>query len=69
MKIIVRHRDLDALSKLMKIFRVVAILGPRQCGKTTLARAIGADHYFDLENRRMLPFWISLSLRSNISQV
>ncbi|MFZ3158354.1 MAG: ATP-binding protein [Smithella sp.] len=34
----------------MTIFPVVAILGPRQCGKTTLARAIGADHYFDLEN-------------------
>lgn len=31
---------------------VVALLGPRQCGKTTLARAIsasGESHYFDLE--------------------
>jgi len=28
----------------------VAILGPRQCGKTTLARTMNADHYFDLEN-------------------
>ncbi|NJM39140.1 MAG: ATP-binding protein [Akkermansiaceae bacterium] len=33
---------------------VVAILGPRQCGKTTLARMILADHYFDLENPRDL---------------
>lgn len=32
---------------------VTAILGPRQCGKTTLARQIGRQHgaaYFDLEN-------------------
>lgn len=28
----------------------MAILGPRQCGKTTLARTMNADHYFDLEN-------------------
>jgi len=33
---------------------VVAILGPRQCGKTTLAKMIHADHYFDLENPRDL---------------
>jgi len=45
-----RQQDQAALSKLMTIFPVVAILGPRQCGKTTLARTIGADHYFDLEN-------------------
>lgn len=33
--------------------RVVAILGPRQCGKTTVARRFlspDSDHYFDLEN-------------------
>jgi len=34
----------------MTIFPVVAILGPRQCGKTTLARTLKTDHYFDLEN-------------------
>lgn len=34
------------------MFPVVAILGPRQCGKTTLARMLNADHYFDLENPR-----------------
>ena len=50
MQIIERQQDNAALAKLMKIFPVVAILGPRQCGKTTLARALGADHYFDLEN-------------------
>lgn len=33
--------------------RIVALLGPRQCGKTTLARRfVPADslNYFDLEN-------------------
>ena len=32
---------------------IVAILGPRQCGKTTLAKAICdqvSGHYFDLEH-------------------
>jgi predicted AAA+ superfamily ATPase len=33
-------------------FRVTALLGPRQCGKTTLARTLLADtaSYFDLED-------------------
>ena len=33
-------------------FRVTALLGPRQCGKTTLAKALatGPDAYFDLED-------------------
>ena len=33
-------------------FRVTALLGPRQCGKTTLARQFISlpDHYFDLED-------------------
>jgi len=34
----------------MKLFPVTAILGARQCGKTTLAHEFSADHYFDLEN-------------------
>lgn len=29
--------------------RAVAVLGPRQCGKTTLAHQFPYDHYFDLE--------------------
>ena len=33
---------------------MAAILGPRQCGKTFLAKQIKADHYFDLENPRDL---------------
>ena len=33
-------------------FRVTALLGPRQCGKTTLARSLatGSQSYFDLED-------------------
>ena len=41
----------------LKRSRVVALLGPRQCGKTTLARQIVAadsPNYFDLENPRHL---------------
>ena len=37
--------------------RVVALVGPRQCGKTTLARALmhaGRPNYFDLEDPRSL---------------
>lgn len=38
----------------MATFPVTAILGPRQCGKTTLSRELAADHQFDLENPRDL---------------
>jgi len=52
MNIIDRKYDRETLSKWIGIFPVAAMLGPRQCGKTTLARAMNADHYFDLENPR-----------------
>lgn len=35
---------------MLESFRVAAILGPRQSGKTTLARQFSAAHYYDLEN-------------------
>lgn len=38
----------------METFPVVAIVGPRQCGKSTLARTFDASHFFDLENPRDL---------------
>jgi len=38
----------------MASFPVTAILGPRQCGKTTLAGELAVDHQFDLENPRDL---------------
>ncbi len=52
MNIIDRKYDRETLSKWIGIFPVAAMLGPRQCGKTTLARAMNTDHYFDLENPR-----------------
>jgi uncharacterized protein len=39
-----RHQILDRLG----MYPAVALIGPRQCGKTTLAKAIGGA-YFDLE--------------------
>ncbi len=48
-----RHRPLRRIRETFAVHRGVALLGPRQCGKTTLARAFMAaepDHtYFDLE--------------------
>jgi predicted AAA+ superfamily ATPase len=52
MELVPRTQDLLEITKLMAAFPVTAILGPRQCGKTTLARTFNADHHFDLENPR-----------------
>ncbi len=38
----------------MQLFPVTAILGARQCGKTTISRLFNADYSFDLENPRDL---------------
>ncbi len=49
---IARQTDVGLVRAALKRSRVVAILGPRQCGKTTLARQfVPADslNYFDLE--------------------
>jgi predicted AAA+ superfamily ATPase len=50
MKLVDRKTDRAALARLVSVFPVTSILGPRQCGKTTLARTLAADAYFDLEN-------------------
>ena len=47
-----RPIDLPILRQYIDSFPVTAILGPRQAGKTTLARQIDSDHLFDLENPR-----------------
>jgi predicted AAA+ superfamily ATPase len=47
-----RPADNATLAKLLAEFPVTAILGPRQSGKTTLARTFVAEHFFDLENPR-----------------
>lgn len=54
MKLIVRTRDLAEIQKLIELFPATAILGQRQCGKTTIAGQFKYDHYFDLENPRDL---------------
>lgn len=48
-----RKTDLSLVSAALRRSRVVALLGPRQCGKTTLARQFvspGSLNYFDLED-------------------
>ena len=49
-----RKKDIDNVKELLKLFPATAILGARQCGKTTLAKQFPVDHYFDLENPRDL---------------
>ena len=49
-----RKTDLKQIRSLLRIFPVVAILGKRQCGKTTIAKRFEFDHYFDLESPRDL---------------
>ena len=57
---ILRSKELHLLVTRLKESPVVAILGPRQCGKTTLAKQFarrettGAVHHFDLEDPRDL---------------
>jgi hypothetical protein len=52
-----RETDLKLVRSALRRSRVVALLGPRQCGKTTLARElVPADslNYFDLEDPEAL---------------
>lgn len=51
-----RAMDLEGIKRLIHQFPVTAILGPRQSGKTTIARQFGAAHAFDLENPRDAAF-------------
>lgn len=55
--VLARHRLFDQIQGALARSRVVVLLGPRQCGKTTLARRIVAPsslNYFDLEDSRHL---------------
>src|SRR5438105_789974 len=50
-----RKTDLGLVRSALRRSRIVALLGPRQCGKTTLARQLvsaDSNHYFDLEDPR-----------------
>jgi len=55
--VIDRKTDLALLRAALKRSRIVALLGPRQCGKTTIARQfvpVESLNYFDLEDPRSL---------------
>ena len=49
-----RPRRLEAVRAKLRRSPITALLGPRQCGKTTLARSLKAEHFFDLEDPRSL---------------
>lgn len=52
-----RPAAIERIGQVFRVHPIAALLGPRQCGKTTLARLIAADEpstYFDLENPRDL---------------
>ncbi len=42
------------MGSLIESCPVTCILGPRQCGKTTISKEFKFDHYYDLENPRDL---------------
>jgi len=52
MSFINRPKDKAAIQQLLQLFPITAILGPRQVGKTTIAKTFQPDHIFDLENPR-----------------
>lgn len=52
-----RKKDVQLVRTALKRSRIVALLGPRQCGKTTLARLLvrpDSLNYFDLEDPQSL---------------
>lgn len=61
-----RNHYLQQILEAFEIHSVCAILGPRQCGKTTLAKlythSLGQVHFFDLENPQDLAMLESPSL-------
>jgi len=50
---ILRQQALERIARAFRVHPIAALLGPRQCGKTTLARMLAEREpctYFDLEN-------------------
>lgn len=52
MDFIQRRHEISLIRQYREVFPVVAIVGPRQSGKTTLAMSLKAEHHFDLEDPR-----------------
>lgn len=48
--IIQRYIDSAEIQNRISSYQVTALLGPRQSGKTTLAKQFQVNHYFDLDN-------------------
>jgi len=48
----VKKRNLEGkINRLLEMFPVVAVIGPRQCGKSTIVRQLRPDwKYYDLES-------------------
>src|SRR2546430_1056928 len=59
MHAVIKRAAFSQLKSLLSISPAVALLGPRQAGKTTLARQF-SNLYFDLENREE---WAALDVR------
>ncbi len=47
---ITRSYNISAIQNRLNQFRIIGLLGPRQSGKTTLAKALNPAAFFDLEN-------------------
>jgi hypothetical protein len=57
-----RNSLLSVLNNALTRSRVVLLVGPRQSGKTTLARELldeDSINYFDLEDLRAWPGWMN----------
>jgi len=44
-----REKDINKINELLEHFSIVFIIGPRQIGKTTLAKELNPDFYFSFE--------------------